>query len=221
MTSNETRFSEADLAPTPEEQRAARRSLADRIAASVAALAAGIWVGGMVALGACAAPFVFRMTPAPLSGHAMGAAFARFDQIAIGASVVILGAEVVRTWVGRKRSKKPAARVRRILAMLMALAAVYIGMTLTPAINNLHAGGAIRGEGPNGQELDRIHKRAELVGKAEITGGVALVVLHVFTLGARRPEDDDDDDDDAPAPLPPGPGHPTLINRTESRDAAR
>ena len=62
-----------------------------RLAAAVGALAAGVWVGGMVALGACAAPFVFRMTPAPYSGDAMGAAFARFDQIALGAAVALLG----------------------------------------------------------------------------------------------------------------------------------
>src|SRR5690349_17847506 len=111
--SPEDRFTEADLAPSPEELRATRRALADRIAASVAALSAGIWIGGMLALGACAAPFVFRMTPAPFSGDAMGAAFARFDRIAIGASVLILGAEVIRTMVSGRRARTLAARIRR------------------------------------------------------------------------------------------------------------
>lgn len=204
MNLGEPRFSEDDLAPSPDDLRAARRALADRAAAGVAALAAGVWVGGMVALGACAAPFVFRMTPAPFSGDAMGAAFARFDQIALGAAVLILGAEVVRTMVSGRRGRTPAARVRRALAIVMALAAGYIGLALTPRITELHRAGAVRGSSPEGQELEAVHKRAELVGKIEVAGGVALVLLHVLTISARRPEDDDDDEE-AVAPLPPGP----------------
>ncbi|MCC6557112.1 MAG: DUF4149 domain-containing protein [Polyangiaceae bacterium] len=205
MNDDEHRFTEADLEPTPEERRAARRALADRVAASAAVLAGGVVIGGLVALGACAAPFVFQMTPRPFSGDAMGAAFARFDQIALGAAVALLGAELVRTWAaGRRRTL--AARVRRLVAMLLAGAVAYVGLVLTPRIIELHRAGARRGDGAQGQELDRIHRRAELAGRAELFLGAAVVVLHVFTLGARRPEDDEEDDDDhAFAPLPPGP----------------
>jgi hypothetical protein len=198
---NEARFSEEDLAPSDEEKQAARRATIDRIAASAAVLAAGVWVGGMVALGACAAPFVFRMTPAPFSGDAMGAAFARFDQIALGAAVTLLGAEVTRTWASGGRARSLAARIRRVLGVLMAAGAAYGGLSLTPQIIELHRAGAQRGRGPLGDELERIHKRAESVGKVETAAGVALVALHVFTLGSRRPEDDEE----SVAPLPPGP----------------
>lgn len=203
MIPNETRFTEDDLAPSPEDRRAAKKSLADRIAAAAAALAAGLSAGGMVALGACAAPFVFRMTPAPLSGHAMGAAFARFDQIAIGASIVILAAEMVRTWAAGRRARSVLARVRRAAAILMALSASYIGLSLTPQIIELHRGGAVRGSGPEGQKLEAVHARAELVGKVEMGAAVVLVFLHVLTIAPRRPEEDEDDE--AVAPLPPGP----------------
>jgi hypothetical protein len=195
---NETRFSATDLEPSDDDARATHRALVDRIAATIAVVAAGVWVGGMVALGACAAPFVFRLTPAPFSGDAMGAAFARFDQIALGAAVVLLGAEVARTWAAGARGV--AARGRRLTAVLMAACAAYLGLSLTPHINQLHRDGALRGVGPVGAELDRIHHVAEAVGKAETALGVLLVALHVFTLPARRP------DDDAPAPAPPGPG---------------
>jgi hypothetical protein len=201
---NETRFTAADLEPSDDDRRAARRALVDRIAATCAVLAAGVWVGGMLALGACAAPLVFRLTPAPYSGDAMGATFARFDQIALGAAVVILGAEVARTWSGGTRARGPAARVRRLAGVIMAGCAAYIGLALTPHINDLHRSGAQRGVGPLGVELDRTHHVAEAVGKTETGLGALLVALHVFTLGplaTRRPEDDD-----APAPAPPGPG---------------
>ncbi|WP_437633203.1 DUF4149 domain-containing protein [Sorangium sp. So ce854] len=200
---DEAQFSEDDLAPSPEERAAERRFLIDRVAASVAALAAGAWAGGMVALGACAAPFVFRLAPAPFSGDAMSAAFARFDQLALGAAVVLLGAEVARTWAAGRRGAGRAARVRRVVAMVMAGCAAYVGLALTPRITELHREGVRRGEGALGVELERVHRRAELAGRAEVFLGAGLVVLHVFTLGARRP--DDDDDDEAAAPLPPGP----------------
>ncbi|AUX26644.1 hypothetical protein SOCEGT47_072140 [Sorangium cellulosum] len=201
---DEAQFSEADLAPSPEERAASRRHLIDRVAASAAALAAGAWAGGMVALGACAAPFVFRLAPAPFSGDAMSAAFARFDQLALGAAVILLGAEVARTWAAGRRGASGAARVRRALAMVMAGCAAYVGLALTPRITELHREGARRGEGALGVELERVHRHAELAGRAEVFLGATLVVLHVFTLGARRPEDDDEDDE-AVAPLPPGP----------------
>jgi hypothetical protein len=157
----------------------------------------------MIALGACAAPFVFRLTPAPFSGDAMGAAFARFDQIAIGASVAILGAEVARTWTARRRARSVAARVRRFVAMLLAAFAVYGAMALTPAILRLHAAGVIRGIGADGDMLEQIHRRAELVGKVEVAFALAIIGLHIFTLPSGNPEEESEDEADAP--LPPGP----------------
>lgn len=196
------RFTAADLEPSDDQRRAHARALVERGAAIVAVLAAGVWVGGMLALGACAAPFVFRIAPMPYAADAMGAAFARFDHIALGASVLLLAAEVARTWAAGHRARSRGARVRRLAAICMATCAAYMGLALTPRINGLHRGGALRHMGDAGQELDAVHKRAELVGKVETGLGVLLVALHVFTLPLRRPEDDDDDADE---PAPPGP----------------
>jgi hypothetical protein len=198
-------FSAADLAPSDEEKNAARRALVERIATCLAVLAAGTWVGGMVALGAAAAPFVFRLTPAPYSGDAMGAAFARFDQMALGAAVVLLGAEVARTWAAGAGARSLAARVRRFSSVIMAACAVYIALALSPHINELHRGGAQRGVGALGEELERTHKMAEAVGKLETGLGVLVVVLHVFTLATRRPGDDDESEDESYA-SPGAPG---------------
>ena len=199
---SESRFSAADLEPSDDDRRAILRAQVDRVAATFAVLAAGVSVGGMVALGACAAPFVFSLTPAPHSGYAMGSAFARFDHIALGAAVVLLAAEVARTWAAGGRARLVPARVRRIAAFVMAACAAYIGLVLTPQINDLHRSGVKRGVGAAGVVLETIHHRAELVGKIETGLGVALIALHVFTLALRRPEDDDDD---YAEPLPPGP----------------
>ncbi|MBI4950774.1 MAG: DUF4149 domain-containing protein [Myxococcales bacterium] len=198
-------FSAADLEPGPEEKRAARRDVVETVAAAIAVLAAGVWAGGMVALGACAAPFVFELTPYPASGHAMGAAFARFDSIAIGCAVVLLGAELVRSWVARRRRPTLWSRLRRLVAIGMAACAAFIGLRLTPHINELHQAGVRRNVGPEGVELESAHKQAEMLGKIEVGLAPLIVALHLFTLRRRR-ADDDEDETVVEAPLPPGPG---------------
>lgn len=199
MKPGEDVFTEEDLAPSNSD-REARRALFDRVATTVAVMALGLWAGGLIALGACAAPFVFERTPYPWSGHAMGAAFQRFDRIAIGCAVIVLGAEVVRTIVALRRRPARAlwARLRRYGAIVLAAAAVYSGLRLTPEILRLHEAGERR---LPGNALDVVHAQAELVGKGIVILAAFLIVLHVMTL--RTPSDDDDLE--AEAPLPPGP----------------
>lgn len=195
-------FTAADLEPSDEERQRARRALVDRVAAILAAIAAGFVPGGLVALGACAAPFVFRMTPAPMSGDAMGAAFARFDRIALGCAGVVLLAEIARTYVGRARARTPLARVRRLAAVALAGAIAYGGMVVSPAILELHRTGVSRNVGEAGARLEAVHQRASTLGKVEALLAAALVAMHVLTLPRPRP---DDDEEEAAAPLPPGP----------------
>jgi hypothetical protein len=194
----EDTFSEEDLAPGDEERRAARLERIDRGAASVAVLALGLWWGGLLALGACAAPMVFEFAPYPYSGQAMGAAFARFDGLAIGCGVVVLGCEMVRTWLARgNRGWLP--RLRRYLTIVLAGATVYSATLLTPQIMQLHSEGVRRRVGPEGERLERIHDSAELIGKITVPGAMLLTVLHVLAVGRR-----DDDDEPVLAPRAPG-----------------
>jgi uncharacterized membrane protein len=150
-------------------------------AAIVAVLALAIWVGGLVALGACAAPLVFKIVPAPTSGEAMGAVFRRFDIIAITCAVIVLGCEAVRIWV-REGSATNAERLRGLLTVIAAGGAIYGGVELSPSIVALHAAGAVRGFGENGVALDRIHDLAEIVAQVEVTVGFFLLALQVATL---------------------------------------
>ncbi len=197
-------FSEADLEPDPEEESARRRYLIDRIATLVAVCCAGVLAGGLLALGYCAAPFVFRLTPPPHSGFAMGAAFARFDSIAIGCGVIVMGCEVLRTLLARKRRPTTAARVRRYVAILMAAGAAYSGLHLSAGIVSFYGQGVRRGIGPDGAKLDSLHQQAEVIAKAQIPLAALLIGLHVFTL--RSPRDEEEEDElAAAAPLPPGP----------------
>jgi hypothetical protein len=147
----------------------------------VAVVALAVWIGGLIALGACAAPIVFRIVPAPLSGDAMGAVFRRFDGVAIGSAVVVLGCEAVRIWA-RGGPATQMERVRAILAVAAGAAAIYGGVELSPSILRLHEEGAVRGLGESGAELERFHELAERVAKAEVTMGLVLLALQIITL---------------------------------------
>jgi hypothetical protein len=194
-------FSEEDLQPSDDDKRRARLGVVDRAAASVAVLAAGLVAGGMLALGACAAPSVFRTVPDPLSGMAMGSAFARFDRVAIAASCVALFAEVVRTYLVRRERPRVVARIRRFAGIGLAAVTTFIGMRISPEINDLYAMGARRGDGDLGARLEQTHRQAEQLGTIELALAAALVALHVFTLRDWRVVEEEE----AVAPLPPGP----------------
>ena len=201
-------FSEEDLAAPHWVLRAQRHSRIERTAAFVAVLALGLWSGGLVALGACAAPMVFGLTPFPFSADAMGASFARFDTIAIGCATVALGAEVVRTLLDLRRSNtsrgRLSIRARRYLAILAGTLAIVSGTQFTPEIQALHRAGVRRNIGAKGARLNTVHGRAEAFGKGEVVAAIAVMALHLATLRTSR-DDEDESDDEAPAPLPPGP----------------
>jgi hypothetical protein len=205
-------FSEADLAPSDDDRRAKRHDRIERVAVTLAVVSLALVAGGLVALGACAAPFVFRLTPAPFSGQAMGAAFMRFDRIALAASCVVLAVEMLRTWIDRRQRPSVVSRVRRFAAIVFAGCVAYSGMSLSPAIVDLYASGARRdaaagaapdgAQGPKNAELDAIHQRASQIAKIEVAAALVAALLHVWTVRCRRP---DEDDDEVLAPLPPGP----------------
>ncbi len=153
-----------------------------RLTSSLALVATAIWVGGMLTLGALVAPVVFTMIPAPGAADAMTVVFQRFDTVALVCVAVIVTTDA---WRSAAPSGDP---IGRLDGARMAAGAVGAGLVLlealwiTPAIVALHRGGAIRGLGPDGLELDRIHGYAESCGKAQAVVGLSLIFLHVFTL---------------------------------------
>ncbi len=196
-------FTEEDLIGDPNDSLAGRALAIDRAITIVAVLAFAMIAGGMVALGAVAAPVVFKL-PDPLSGNTMGATFARFDSVAITCALIGLGAEVVRTLIGLKIPGNGGwlPRVRRYLAILLALGTLYVGLHLSPQIMAAYQGGVRRGVGAEGEQLERTHKRAESVGKGVVGLAVSLIALHILTLSAPATRNEEED---ALAPLPPGP----------------
>jgi hypothetical protein len=130
----------------------------------------------------------------------MTAVFARFDSIAVGLAVVVLGCEAARTLLAWRGGQLLAARIRRYLAILAALGAVFSATRLTPAIQSLYSRGARRGFGEAGRQFEALHTQSEMIGKATVVIAVVLIFLHIFTLQGGQ----DDEADETPSPLPPG-----------------
>ena len=135
-----------------------------RATAVVSLLAVAVWLGGLLALGAIAAPVVFGMVALPSSADAMTAVFLRFDVVAMACAGAVLAAESVRALGRMPFARADLARVAA--SLLAAAAAVYEGEGVSPKIAALHASGAVRGYGDGGRELSRMHDMAETCGKA-------------------------------------------------------
>jgi hypothetical protein len=150
--------------------------LADRVLDVVSTLAVALWLGGYATVGAVVAPLVFGMVPAPTSGDAMTAVFQRFDRVAIACAAIALLCEVGHAAL-RSRAVTRFDMARAALLTVAAGLAVYVATVVSPHIVELHQGGAIRGVGPAGLELDAVHHTAELLAKLELALLAAALVL--------------------------------------------
>ena len=174
------------------------------IAGSIALLATGVWLGGIVVLGAIVAPTVFGVVPAPTSADAMTIVFVSFDRVAMTAAAIVSVAEVVRfrargtppnrvdgSAAGGTSQMKTSDVARLAVIACAGTLAVIQGLWLSPTIVALHRAGAIRGQGSPlagmqptelGQKLERFHSWSETCGKTESLLLVALVVLLAHAL---------------------------------------
>jgi hypothetical protein len=160
-----------------------RAAVLDRVLDAVAILSIAVWLGGYATLGAVVAPLVFGMVPAPTSGDAMTAVFARFDRVALACAALALLCEAGHAIL----RARPITRLDMARAALVALAAglaVYVAGVITPHIVALHQSGAVRGSGPAGLELDAVHHTAETLAKLELDMLAVALALFAFRPAA-------------------------------------
>jgi hypothetical protein len=160
----------------------ATRVAAVRVGSVLALLAVSVWMGGLVALGALAAPVVFAIVALPASADAMTVVFRRFDMVAMGCAAVILATEAARA--GLRLTSPRLDRARALVSLVAAAFAVFEGTRISPRIAQLHAEGVLRGLGPGGRELSRLHDLAETCGQLQLALLTLVIVLHVVTLSS-------------------------------------
>jgi hypothetical protein len=156
-----------------------------RISAVASLLGIAVWLGGLAALGAIAAPTVFSMVPPPLSADAMTVVFQRFDTVAVSCAALVLAAEAMQAIA--RVPFAPIDHLRALLSALAAALAVTEARSVSPRIAALHGAGAVRGVGSAGLELAKLHDTAEGLGKAQLALLVSVLILRVFTLTRLSP----------------------------------
>ena len=146
-----------------------------------------IWIGGLVALGAVAAPAIFDVLGATgtagrsLAGTVFGEAFARFHIVTYFCAVVIVASLVVRAILG-PRPRRFALRM--IVSAMMVAAAAYTGTVLIPRIQQAQRTlGASPATLPAADarrvEFARLHGLSSSLQLVPLLGGLALLFFEL------------------------------------------
>lgn len=151
-------------------------------------LAAAVWFGGLLTLGAVAAPAVFdTMTaqhvadPRGVSGAVVGEILGRFHLVSYGCAILALATLIARAVLG-PRPRRFAARVGLIAAMLAA--SLYSGIVLRGQIDQVRQEiGASPSTLPPGDDrrvrFGRLHARATTVQIVPLLGSLVLLAFEL------------------------------------------
>ena len=152
--------------------------------AAMAAIA--VWIGGLLALGAIAAPAIFDVVAARgisdarlVSGAIFGEVLRRFHLVAYGCGAVLLLTLVIRRILG-PRPRHFALRFG--LATVMLAAALYAGLVLQPGIADLQrqigptvSASSLPPDDARRLAFGRLHGRSAMVQFVPIVGGLLLI----------------------------------------------
>lgn len=119
--------------------------------------ALGVWVGGIVAVGAVAAPAVFRQASSRAeAGLIMGAVFRRFDGVVMGCILLLwLTSPLLVTWFGRM---SPWYAIEYVCIAMMSASAIYSARVVSPRIRRLRE----EGNASDNPQFDQLHRAAVL-----------------------------------------------------------
>ena len=139
----------------------------------------GVWVGGMVTLGALVAPTVFNtVKPVEMAGDAMSLVFRKFN----GGLVYICIGLVLIGFLGKfflVASRGRSRWVEGSLLILMTLTGLYIGAILGPKMQDLRQ---IRMSDPSNTgavvEFDRGHRLSERLFTLNLILGVTALFIN-------------------------------------------
>jgi len=147
-------------------------------------LALVVWLGGMVVLGAIAAPTTFQVLQAnapeggrALAGDVFGSMLARFHYLAYGAGATLIVTLGLMAILG-PRPRAFAVRLALVTAML--LVALYSGVVVLGAIDAIQLElGGLPSSLPAGDarrlRFDELHELSTRLMMANVVGGLALL----------------------------------------------
>jgi Domain of unknown function (DUF4149) len=154
----------------------------------VALLALVVWVGGLVALGAVAAPAAFEVMASLqvpngrfVAGAVFGAILSRFFLVSCGAALVLFGSLTLRRILGPKPRH---FGVRASILVLMLGASVYAGTVVAAKIAGIQASlgtspSTLPATDPVRIEFGRLHMLSTALQLVPLLGGLALIFWEI------------------------------------------
>jgi hypothetical protein len=151
-------------------------------------LAAAVWFGGLLTLGALVAPAVFDAMaaqhvadPRVLSGAVVGEILRRFHLVSYGCAVVALASLVARAVLG-PRPRRFALRAGLIAAMFAA--SLYSGLVLRGQIDQLRqeigaAPSSLRADDDRRVRFGRLHAQASAIQIVPLVGSLLLLAFEL------------------------------------------
>ena len=149
-----------------------------------ALLALAAWSGGLVALGAIAAPATFDVTASRgvadsrvLAGAIFGETLSRFQNVAYACAAVLLLSLIARRILG---PRPHYAGLRILLALIMLATTIYSGVVVTRRVASLQreigaAPSTLAADDPRRVEFNRLHATSGMLQLVPILGAVALM----------------------------------------------
>jgi hypothetical protein len=153
-----------------------------------AVLALVVWVGGLIALGAIAAPTAFDVIGAQpiadgrlLAGATFGEMLRRFTLVSYGAGTLLLGSLVIRRILG-PRPRRFGWRAG--IAALMLAASAYAGIVVAGRIRDVQramgvAPSSLPETDPRRIEFGRLHGLSTSLQLVPLLGGLALLFWEI------------------------------------------
>ena len=150
----------------------------------VALLALVVWIGGLIALGAIAAPAIFDVLGGQavadgrlLAGATFGEILRRFALVSYGAGVLLLATLIIRAILG-PRPRRFAWRAA--VAILMLAATAYAGIAVAGRIRDIQrqihvAPSSLPADDPRRIEFGRLHGLSTSLQLVPLLGGLALM----------------------------------------------
>jgi uncharacterized membrane protein len=150
----------------------------------------GIWIGGMVILGAVVAPTVFNsVKPVEMAGDAMSLVFHRFngEWVFVCIGLVVLG--FIGKWLTAPKQGM-RMRIEAALVTVLVLSGMYIGAILGPRMQTLRQITMTdRSNGMAVAEFDHMHKRSVQLFSVNILLGLAVLWMNSrSSINANRKE---------------------------------
>ena len=162
-------------------------------------LGLGVWIGGMVILGALVAPTVFNtVKPIEMAGAAMSLVFRRFN----GGLVYACIALVALGFLGKFFLDQHRGRSRWIeggLIAVMILVGLYIGAILGPRMEDLrHTRIADPSNSAAIVEFNRDHRVSETLFSVNLILGLAVLFINAKESAIKGVESDEERRPDGP-----------------------